>query len=260
MSESSQSPEYQSRPFDFSRSNPCAQIFGQDAFGSSGSFQVPHGVLSDPSRLYNKSCYGGIPSTSAQTFFPFPSVTSDYRASELQHGDFGQPKHWFPFTDYTGQLPGVPPVIQPINLSTFEADTGEQFRLPEIKLEKNFREDYPYSAEAKVQQYLSPQASNEMPHGLFYPRTGSWNPSFWSLSSPGRSSQTSSTPSTYSPSLPPSPPCNGNAFFNVSTPQDIPEPQPQKSTSSRRNAASSPPECKNSEVSLYAFYFFLYKF
>ncbi|XP_030598314.1 POU domain, class 5, transcription factor 1 [Archocentrus centrarchus] len=251
MSESSQSPEYQSRPYDFSRSNPCAQLLGQEGFGSSTSFQVPHGVLPDPSRLYNKSCYSGIASTSAQTFFPFPPVSTDYRASELQPGDFGQPKHWYPFADYTGQLSGVSTALQPINLSTIEAEAGEQIKLPEIKLEKSTPEDY--SAEAKVQQYLTPQASNEMPHGLFYARTGTWNPSFWSFSSPGSSGQASSTTSASSPSLSPSPPSNalpGNACFSANTPQTVPEAQPQKSTSSRRNGGSSVRECKDPEETL----------
>uniref|UniRef100_A0A3Q2US96 POU domain, class 5, transcription factor 3 n=1 Tax=Haplochromis burtoni TaxID=8153 RepID=A0A3Q2US96_HAPBU len=241
----SESPEGHSRPYDFSRTSACAQLLGQEGFGSSASFQVPHGVLPDPSRIYNKSCYSGIASTSAQAFFPFPSVSTDYRPSELQAGDFGQPKHWYPFADYTGQLPGVSAAIQPINLTTPEAETAEQIKLPEIKMEKVAREDY--SSEMKIQQYLTPQASNDMAHGLFYARTGTWNPSFWSFSSPGSGSQTPSTSSTSSPSLSPSPPSNGlpgNGYFSVNTPQVVPEAQQQRPATSRRNAASSNQGCK----------------
>ncbi|XP_004538326.1 POU domain, class 5, transcription factor 1 isoform X2 [Maylandia zebra] len=244
----SESPEGHSRPYDFSRASACAQLLGQEGFGSSASFQVPHGVLPDPSRIYNKSCYSGIASTSAQAFFPFPSVSTDYRPSELQAGDFGQPKHWYPFADYTGQLPGVSAAIQPINLTTPEAETAEQIKLPEIKMEKVAREDY--SSEMKIQQYLTPQASNDMAHGLFYARTGTWNPSFWSFSSPGSGSQTPSTSSTSSPSLSPSPPSNGlpgNGYFSVNTPQVVPEAQQQRPATSRRNAASSNQGCKEEQ-------------
>ncbi|KAG7223886.1 hypothetical protein INR49_015142, partial [Caranx melampygus] len=177
MSERPQSPECQSRPYDFSRANPCNQILGQDGLGNAASFQLPHGVLPDPGLLYNKTTYSGITPASTQTFFPFPSVTSDYRGPDLQVGEFGQPKHWYPFAapEYTGQVPGVTAATQPTNLSPPIAETREQIKLPEIKTEKDTGDDY--SAEMKGQQYPTPPASAGMPHGVFYP--AAWNPSFW---------------------------------------------------------------------------------
>uniref|UniRef100_A0A3B4TRP8 POU domain, class 5, transcription factor 3 n=1 Tax=Seriola dumerili TaxID=41447 RepID=A0A3B4TRP8_SERDU len=144
MSERSQSPECQSRPYDFSRVNPAA------------SFQLPHGVLPDPSLLYNKTAYSGITPATAQTFFPFPI-------------QFGQPKHWYPFAapEYTGQVPGVTAATQPTNLSPPIAETREQIKLPEIKTEKDTGDDF--STEMKGQQYPTPPASAAMPHGVLLP-------------------------------------------------------------------------------------------
>lgn len=252
MSERSQSPECQSRPYDFSRANPCTQLLGQEGLGSAASLQLPHGVLPDPTLLYNKAAYGGITSASAQTFFPFPPVTSDYRGCDLQAGDFGQPKHWYPFAapEYTGQVPGVTAATQPTNLSPPIAETREQIKLPDIKTEKDTADDY--STEIKVQQYTTPPTSAAMPQGVFY--SAAWNQSFWPgishITPPGSNNQNPSTPSASSPSMSPSPPSNGlpgNAFFSVNTIQPPTGPQAQNPASSTRSSGSSSGGCSDSE-------------
>ncbi|KAM7393054.1 hypothetical protein PAMA_007937 [Pampus argenteus] len=254
MSERSQSPvsECQSRPYDFSRLSHCAQVLGQESLGSAASFQLPHGMLPDPTLLYNKSAYGGITSASAQTFFPLPPVASDYRGSDLQAGEFGQPKHWYPFAapEYTGQVPGVTAATQPINLSPPIAETREQIKLPEIKTEKDTGDEY--STDIKIQQYPTPPASAAMPHGVFY--SAAWNPSFWPgithITPPGSNNQNPSTSSASSPSMSPSPPSSGlpgNAFFSVNTSQAATVPQTQNPASSTRSSGSSSGGCSDSE-------------
>lgn len=248
MSERSQSPECQNRPYDFSRANPC-HLLGQDGLGGAASLQLPHGVLPDPSLLYNKTAYGGIAAAPAQTFFPFPPVTGDYRGSDQQAGEFGQPKHWYAFAapEYTGQVPGVTAATQPINLSPPIAETREQIKLPDIKTEKDTGDDY--STEIKVQQYPTTAA---MPQGVFY--SAPWNPSFWPgithITPPCGSNQNPSTSSASSPSMSPSPPSNGlpgNAFFSVNTAQAPNGPQTQNPASSTRSSGSSSGGCSDSE-------------
>ncbi|XP_031711815.1 POU domain, class 5, transcription factor 1 [Anarrhichthys ocellatus] len=250
MSERSQSPECQIRPYDFSRSNPCNHVLGHESSGSPASFQLPHGVLPDHGLFYNKAAYGGITPAPAQTFFSFPPVTSDYRGSDLQAGEFGQPKHWYPFAapDYTGQVPGVAAATQPTNPSPTIAETREQIKLPEIKTEKDTSNDY--STEIKLQQY--PSAPAAMSHGVFY--SPAWNPSFWPgithITPPGSSNQNPSTSSASSPSMSPSPPSNGlpgNAFFSMNTSQTAAGPQPQNPASSTRSSGSSSGGCSDSE-------------
>ncbi|XP_059214696.1 POU domain, class 5, transcription factor 1 [Centropristis striata] len=252
MSERPQSPECQIRPYDFSRSNPCTQLLGHESLGSAASFQLPHGVLTDPSLLYNKSAYGGITPASAQTFFPFPPVTGDYRGPDMQTGEFGQPKHWYPFAapEYTGQVPGVAAATQPTNLSPPIAETREQIKLPEIKTEKETGDDH--STEIKIQQYPTPPASAAMSHGVFY--SPAWNPSFWPgithITPPGSNNQNPSTSSASSPSMSPSPPSNGlpgNAFFSVNSNQPATGPQAQNLASSTRSSGSSSGGCSDSE-------------
>ncbi|KAF7216940.1 POU domain, class 5, transcription factor 1 [Nothobranchius furzeri] len=245
MSERSQSPEYQTRPYDYSRSNTCTQ----ESFGNS-SFQLPPGVFPDPSLFYNKPAYGAITPASAQTFLPFPPVTSDYRPSDLQAGDFGQPKHWYPFAapEYTGQVPGVSAATQPTNLSPPIAETRDQIKLPQVKTEKN-----EYSTDIKIEQYQGPSVSTGMPHGVFYP--AAWNPSFWPgithFNPAGTSNQHPPAPSTSSPSMSPSPPCNGiqgNAFFtNVSSAQAAATAQPLNQAPITRSSGSSSGGCSDSE-------------
>lgn len=253
MSERSQSPECQNRPYDFSRTtNPCTQLLGQENMGSAASFQLPHGVLTDPSFLYNKTAYGGITPGSAQTFFPFPPVASDYRTTDVQAGEFGQPKHWYPFAapEYTGQVPGVTAATQPINLSPPIAETREQIKIIEIKTEKDTGDDY--STDIKVQRYPTPPASAAMSHGVFY--SPAWNPSFWPgishITPPGSNNQNPSTSSASSPSMSPSPPSNGlsgNAFFSVNPTQAPTVPQTQNPASSTRSSGSSSGGCSDSE-------------
>ncbi|KAA8584192.1 POU domain, class 5, transcription factor 1 [Etheostoma spectabile] len=252
MSERSQSPECQIRPYDFSRTNPCNQVLSHETLGSAASFQFPHGVLPDPSLLYNKNAYSGITPASAQSFFPFPPVTSDYRGSELQTGEFGQPKYWYPFSapEYTSQVPGATAATQPTNLSPPIAETREQMKLPEIKTEKDTGEDY--STEIKIQQYATPPASTAMSHGVFY--SPAWNPSFWPgithITPPGSNNQNPLTSSASSPSMSPSPPSNGlpgNTFFSVNTTQATTGPQTQNPASSTRSSGSSSGGCSDSE-------------
>ncbi|XP_030004959.1 POU domain, class 5, transcription factor 1 isoform X2 [Sphaeramia orbicularis] len=255
MSERSQSPvsECQSRPYDFSRANPCPQASGQEGVVGAGSFQLPHGVLPDPGLLYNKTAYSGIAPGSAQTFFPFPPVGSDYRGSDLQAGEFGQPKHWYPFAapEYTGQVPGVTAATQPTNLSPPIAETREQIKLPEIKTEKDAGDGY--STELKLQQYPTPPASAAMPHGVFY--SAPWNASsFWPgithITPPGSNNQNPSTSSASSPSMSPSPPSNGlpaNAFFSGNPSQTGTGPGTQNPASSARSSGSSSGGCSDSE-------------
>uniref|UniRef100_A0A3Q3K2M0 POU domain protein n=1 Tax=Monopterus albus TaxID=43700 RepID=A0A3Q3K2M0_MONAL len=252
MSRRPQSPEYQSRPYDFSRANPCTQVLGQGGLGSASSFQLPQGVLPDPSLLYNKAAYSGITPASSQTFFTFPPVASDYRGSDQQAGEFGQPKHWYTFAapECIGQVLGVTAAAQPTNLSPPIAETREQFKLPEIKTEKDT--DGNYSTEIKVEQYPTPVASGAMPHGVFY--SASWNPSFWPgithINPPGSNCQNPSTSSASSPSMSPSPPSNGvsgNAFFTVNTTQAAAGPQTQNPASSTRSSGSSSGGCSDSE-------------
>ncbi|KAK2819021.1 hypothetical protein Q5P01_024582 [Channa striata] len=252
MSEGSESPECQSRPYDFSRANTCPQVLVPEGLGNPAPFQLPHGVLPDPSLLYNKTAYSGINPASAQTFFPFSHVSSDFRGSDQQAGDFVQPKHWYPFPapEYTGQVPGVTAATQPTTPSPPIAETREQIKMADIKTERDTGDDY--STELKVQQYPTPPASTAMPHGVFYP--AAWNPSFWPgithMTPPGGNNPNPSTSSASSPSMSPSPPGNGlpgNAFYNVNTAQAGTAAQTQNPTSSARSSGSSSGGCSDSE-------------
>ncbi|XP_015236503.1 PREDICTED: POU domain, class 5, transcription factor 1-like [Cyprinodon variegatus] len=247
MTDRSQTPEVQSRPYDFSRSGACSsQVLGQEG---NVSFQLPHGVLPDPSLFYSKAAYGGITPGSAQTFLPFPP---DYRGSDLQAGDFGQPKHWYPFPapEYTGQIPGVTAATQPTNMSPPIAETREQIRLPDIKTEEDTGEGY--STDMKAQQYPTLAPSTGMTHGVFYPPA--WNPSFWPgithIAPTGSNNQNPSASSASSPSMSPSPPSNGiqgNSFFSVNSNQVPAEPQAQNPASNARSSGSSSGGCSDSE-------------
>lgn len=283
MSDRTQSPEYQSIPYDYSRANAYSHVCGQEGLGNpSSSFQLPHGVLSDPSLLYSKPAYGGISAASAQAFLPFPPVRAGpadtngrnkwlngggcsdpevswvpYRDSDLQPGDFGQRKHWYPFAapEYTGHVPGVTAATQPTNLSPPMAETREQIKLPEIKIEKDTGEEH--STEMKVQQYPMPAAPtgahlHQRHHGVFY--SAAWNPSFWPgvphINPPGTSTQNPTGPSASSPSMSPSPPINGaprSALFSVSSAHAAAEPQAQTPATNTRSSGSSSGGCSDSE-------------
>ncbi|XP_077594117.1 POU domain, class 5, transcription factor 1 isoform X1 [Stigmatopora nigra] len=251
MSERPQSPgsECQSRPYDFSRA--CTQMLSQDGLGGPPSFhQLP---LPEASLLYKQPHYGTLPSSAAQGFFPFPVGGGEYRGSELQAGEFGQPKHWYAFAapEYIGQAPGMAAAMQPSNLSPPIAESREQIKLSGIKTEKDTGDEYP--SEGKQQQPYPP-ASAAMP-GVFY--TSPWNPSFWPgishLTPPGSggsSNQNPSTSSASSPSMSPSPPSNGvpaNAFFGANPGQSAPGPQGQNPASSTRSSGSSSGGCSDSE-------------
>lgn len=241
MSERSHSPvaECQSRPYDFSRGNLCPQAVGQE------SFQIPPGLLADPSLLYNKAAYG-VPS---QAFFSFGPAGNDFRGSDQQQAmDLAQPKPWYPFAapEYISQVPGAAAATQPANLSPPIAQTP-QLKVPDIKVEK---EDEDYSGEVKIQQFPTPPT---MSHGVFY--SAPWNPSFWPglahITPPGSvGAQNSSTPSsTTSPSMSPSPPSsgsNGTAFFTGGTPSQSAQSQ-NPGSSARSSGSSSSGGCSDSE-------------
>ncbi|XP_067106973.1 POU domain, class 5, transcription factor 1 [Osmerus mordax] len=251
MSDRSQTSnsECNSRPYDFSRATMYSQALAQEGLGGS-SLQIPHGVLQDPALIFNKAAYNGITQAAAQSFFPFPPVGGDYRASDSQAGDFGQPKHWYPFaaSEYTGQVPGVAAVTQPANHSPPIAETREQIKMPEIKTEKEVNDEY--STDIKIQQYQTPPTS-AMTHGMYY--SAPWNPSFWPgfthMTAASTSSQNATTSSASSPSLSPSPPSNGlpvNAFFSGSASQTVPA-TPTQNSNSTRSSGSSSGGCSDSE-------------
>lgn len=256
MSGRPQSPACQTRPYDYSRHNAYSQVCGHEGLGtSSSSFQFPHGVLPDPSLLYSKPAYGGITAASAQAFMQFPPATGDYRDSDVQAGDFGQRKRWYPFAahEYTGHVPGATAATQPTNLSPPIAETREQIKLPEIKTERDTGEEY--STEMKVQQYPIPPASagtRHHHHGVFY--SAAWNPSFWPviphINLPGTSAQNPTGLSASPPSMSPSPPINGaprNAFLSGNCAQAAAEAQAPNPASNTRSSGSSSGGCSDSE-------------
>lgn len=249
MSERSQSPisDCNSRPDDFSRPM-YAQALSQEAFGGT-SLQIPHGVLQHHSLLFNKTAYNGLPPT-PQTFFQFPPVGGDYRASDLQAGDFCQPKHWCPIAapEYTGQVAGVAAPTHLTNLRPPNTETREQVKMSEIKLEKDANDEYGQ----KIQHYPTPPSS-AVAHGVYY--STPWNSSFWPgfphITAANTNTQNlnsiPSTSSSSSPSLSPSPPSNGLpgvTFFNGSASQTAQAPQAQTST---RSSGSSSGGCSDSE-------------
>ena len=227
MSERSNSPisDCNSRPYDFSPVNPYA--------------------------------YNGMASSTAQAFFPFPpgSGAHDFQAA----GEYGHPKHWYPFTApeaYTGQVPGMTAATQPANISPSIAETREQIKMPEMKTERDSVDEY---TEIKIQQYPTPQAA--MAHGAYY--STPWNPSFWPglvhITAPTANNPNPSTSSASSPSLSPSPPSNGvpgNVFFSGSASQPVSAPQTMNpgSTSSSRSSSGA---CSDSEEEVRTKYFLL---
>jgi len=264
MSDRSQSPDCtSSRPYDFSRAGVYGlPAMGPEGLGGAGSLQ-----LQDPGlHLFNKASYNGIgQAAAAQTSFPFHHQVGggagDYRTSDLQAGDFGQPKHWYPFaaSDYMGQVPGVTPASQPTNLSPPIAETREQMKvplLPDVKTEKDPEEEG-YSTGMKAQHYSTAGASAPcMPHGVYYPPA--WNPSFWPglahiTPHPARhnpSTSSASPPSSLSPS-PPSTGAPANTFFTSETsnqvvPGPAGPPAPQNPASARSSGSSSG-GCSDSE-------------
>lgn len=259
MSERSQSPECQNRPYDFSRTNLCAQSLGPEVLAAA-AFQLPPGAP-EPGLFPGKPAYGGFAAGPSQTLFPFPPMSAgDYKGSEPQAGDFGQPRHWYPFAapEYTGQVPGAATATQPVNLSPPVGETREQIKL-EIKTEKESGDDYPSEVKAQAQpqqQYHQHQhqhhpAPPAMPHGVFYP--AAWNPTFWPgiphIPAPGGGNP---EPSTSSPSLSPSPPSGGlssSAFCGGTAAQAAAAAgtAAQNQASSTRSCGSSSGGCSDSE-------------
>ncbi|XP_036385726.1 POU domain, class 5, transcription factor 1 [Megalops cyprinoides] len=242
MSEQPPSPisECTSRPYEASRAM-YSQVLGQEGI-TGASLQFPHGMLQDPNLLFNKQSYNGIAPPPPQTFFPFSAVGGEYRHSEFQTGDLGQPRPWYPFAapEYTGQVAGSTTTTQPSNLSPPIAETREQIKMPEIKTEKEMGE---YPIETKLQSQFPPPSAAAVPHGVYYPTA--WNPSFWPgltpIAAPNHSVPAPPTSTASSPSLPPSPPGSGypgTGFFSAGTTQDIPTPQ-LPSSNARSSGSSS---------------------
>ncbi|XP_056146425.1 POU domain, class 5, transcription factor 1-like [Lampris incognitus] len=241
MSERSQSfiSEGSSRPCDFSRTNSYA--VNQGELGGAGRLQLPHRVLQEPSLLFNKTSYGGITS---QNLWPIPPVR-DYRASDLQLGEFGYPRHWYHFAEpeYTGQVPGVTAATQPADSPPIAA-SRKQMKLQEVKTEKDTGDA---CSDVKVQQHVTPMASNAAPHGVYY--SAPWNPTFRpgfpNVTPPGVVGQNPSTSSASSPS-PPSDALPGNAFPNGNSNQAVTA-SPTQSSAVARSTGSSSAVCSNSE-------------
>ncbi|XP_007230899.3 POU domain, class 5, transcription factor 1 [Astyanax mexicanus] len=208
--------------------------------------------LQEPSLLFNRAAaFNGLSPSQAQTFFPFAAVGGDFRAAEVQLGDFTQAKPWYPFPghDYLGQVAGGQIAgAQPANISPPIAETREQIRMPEVKTEKEVREDE--YGEAKLQQ--QPQFPTSGASGLYYPAP--WPPSFWHglphVSAPCGTGQgppavsvpSSASPSSSSPSLSPSPP--SSAFYTGPPAQLAPT---AHAHSAGRSSGSSSGGCSDSE-------------
>ncbi|KAI4896735.1 hypothetical protein NFI96_022400 [Prochilodus magdalenae] len=202
--------------------------------------------LQEPSLLFSRpSSFSGLSPPQAQTFFPFAAVGGDFRPGDMQAGDFSQPKPWYPFPghDYPGHQVAV---SQPANLSPPIAETQEQIRMAEVKIEKEVRgDDY---GEVKLQQHQFPTPGAS---GLYYPAP--WPPSFWPglphISAPCATGQAlpavsvpSSTPPSSSPSLSPSPP--SSTFYSGATAQLAPV---AHAHSAGRSSGSSSGGCSDSE-------------
>ncbi|XP_076139477.1 POU domain, class 5, transcription factor 1 [Alosa pseudoharengus] len=246
MSERTQSPaaDCNGRSFDVNRAM-YAQALGQDGLGNA-SLQFQH-MLQDPGLLFNKSSFNGITPPPPQAFFAFPGVGGDYRASEIQAGDFTQPKHWYPFAapEYTGQVAGTTTATQPANLSPPIAETREQVKMLEIKTEKDVNDEY--ATETKLQV---PPPATSVAHGVYY--SAPWNPSFWPglshITAPGNPAATQTIQSSaLSPSLSPSPPGNTFStagFYSGGSAQTVPTTQAQTTA---RSSGSSSGGCSDSE-------------
>ncbi|KTG01586.1 hypothetical protein cypCar_00016148 [Cyprinus carpio] len=248
MTERPQSPTGSDcRPYEINRAM-YPQASGLDGLGGA-SLQFAHGMFQDPSLLFNKGHFNGIscPATH-QTFFPF---SGDFKTSDLQGGDFAQPKHWYPFAapEFTGQVAGATAATQPANISPPIAETREQIKIQaEVKTEKDV-DEYANEENRPTSQYNLTPGTSSVPTGVNYYTP--WNPSFWPglshITAPANISQAPPTPSASSPSLSPSPPGNGfesPGFFNGGSAQNIPSGQAQ---SAARSSGSSSGGCSDSE-------------
>ncbi|XP_066501783.1 POU domain, class 5, transcription factor 1 [Hoplias malabaricus] len=193
--------------------------------------------LQESSVLFNRPAYfNGINPQQAQAFFPFAAIGGDFRAGDVAPvGEAPQAKPWYPFPGHD---------YQPTNISPPIAETREQIRMHEVKVEKDLRvEDY---GEVKLQQ---PQLSAPGPGGIYYPAP--WPPSFWPglphVSLPCGTGQAqapavSSSPPSSSPSLSPSPP--SGAFFSAASTQ---MPTASHALNAGRSSGSSSGGCSDSE-------------
>lgn len=239
MTERLQSPngaDCSGRPYEINRAM-YAQTPGLDALGGA-SLQFAHGVLQDPSLLFNKSHFNPPP----QSFFPF---AGDFKSNDLQASDFMQPRPWYPFAapEFTGQVAGATAAAQPANISPPIAETREQIKMPsEVKTEKDadeYSEDKP--------QFNHPPGTSSVATGMYY--STPWNPSFWPglphITTPANISQ--APPTASSPSLSPSPPGNGfgsPGFFGGGSAQGMASGQAQTAP---RSSGSSSGGCSDSE-------------
>ncbi|XP_051956629.1 POU domain, class 5, transcription factor 1-like [Xyrauchen texanus] len=251
MTDRSHSPtgvDCNSRTYEVNRAM-YPQVPGLDGLGGA-SLQFAHGMLQDPSMLFNKPHFNGISPAPPQSFFPFSGVAGDFKANDLQGSDFTQPKHWYPFAapEFTGQVAGITTATQPANISPPIAETREQIKMPaEVKTEKDV-EDYANEGKPQSQYHLSAGASS-VATGMYY--STAWNPNFWAglphITPPANISQAPSTPSASSPSLSPSPPGNdfsSPGFFSGTTAQNMPTGQAQTTA---RSSGSSSGGCSDSE-------------
>ncbi|XP_036383705.1 POU domain, class 5, transcription factor 1-like [Megalops cyprinoides] len=234
MSEPPQSPILDcTNRFEFGRG-----MFAPDGFGGA-SLQFPHGMLQDAGLFFNKNAYSGIAPPPPQPFLPFSSVGGDYKLSEIQTNDLGQPRHWYPFPapEYTGQVAGVNTVPQPSNPSPPIAETSEDVK---IKTEDDV-EEYTSTPEMKSQPQFPPAAASAVTHGVYY--STHWNPPFWSGLSPFapvHSGSAPPAPASPTPTLSPSPPShgpNGDVFCSAGTAPAVSAPTHQSSAA--RNSGSS---------------------
>lgn len=247
MTERPQSPTgADCRPYEVNRAMYPHQAPGLDGLGGA-SLQFAHGMLQDPSLLFNKAHFNGISPATHQAFFPF---SGDFKTNDLQGSDFAQPKHWYPFAapEFTGQVAGATAATQPANISPPIAETREQIKMPsEVKTEKDV-DEYGNEENKPSSQYHITPGTSSVPTGVNYYTP--WNPSFWPglshITASANISQAPPTPSASSPSLSPSPPGNGfgsPGFFNGGSAPNI----TGQAQSAARSSGSSSGGCSDSE-------------
>ncbi|XP_056586237.1 POU domain, class 5, transcription factor 1 isoform X2 [Triplophysa dalaica] len=235
-----------SRPYEINRAM-YSQTPGLDGL-CGASLQFAHGMLQDPSLLFNKTHFNGVNPPPPQSFFPF---AGDFKSNDLQTSDFMQPRPWYPFAapEFTGQVAGATTAAQPANISPPIAETREQIKMPsEVKTEKDV-DDYSNEDHKPPSQFNHPPGTSSVATGMYY--STPWNPSFWPglphITAPANISQAPPTPTASSPSLSPSPPGNGfgsPGFFNGGSAQNMASGQAQTAP---RSSGSSSGGCSDSE-------------
>lgn len=244
--QSSNGGDCNSRAYEINRAM-YSQATGLDGLGGA-SLQFAHGVLQDPSLIFNKAHFNGINPPPPQSFFPF---SGDFKSNDLQSGDFVQPRHWYPFAapEFTGQVAGATATAQPANISPPIAETREQIKMPsEVKTEKDV-DEYASEENKPQSQFNHIPGTSSVATGMYY--STPWNPNFWPglshITAPANISQAPPTPTASSPSLSPSPPGNGfgsPGFFNGGSAQNMPSGQAQTAP---RSSGSSSGGCSDSE-------------